>query len=144
MLNQFTPFEHLYTQDRDQVIAEFQSTNKHLSDVEGEIEHYERIEEEIQLLPNALTVSQAILLSTGAYSYIHVHVCIVIHYFFNNSEPLKMAVAVEAKAWKTAYGRSLNKRYRSIMDRIVEFVSDYDKKLARPISVRLPAIINDS
>ena len=46
-----------------------------------------------------------------------------------------MAVSVEAKAWKTAYGRSLNIRYRSSMDRIVEFVSDYDKKLARPITV---------
>ncbi len=46
-----------------------------------------------------------------------------------------MAVSVEAKAWKTAYGRSLNIRYRSTMDRIVEFVSDYDKKLARPITV---------
>ncbi len=46
-----------------------------------------------------------------------------------------MAVTVEAKAWKTAYGRSLNKRYRTSMDRIVEFVTDYDKKLARPIKV---------
>ena len=79
MLKQFAPFEHLYTQDREKVIAEFQSANKHLSDVEGEIEHYERIEEEIQLLPNTLTVSQAVLLSTGVYCNGNVHVYCTIY-----------------------------------------------------------------
>ena len=48
-----------------------------------------------------------------------------------------MALTVEAKAWKTAYGRSLNDRYRSSMDHIVEFVTDYSKKLARPIKVHI-------
>ena len=77
VLKQFTPFEHLYTQDREKVIAEFQSANNHLSDVEGEIEYYEHIEDQIQLLPNILTVSQTVLLSTGENIYmysIHVHV----------------------------------------------------------------------
>ncbi len=79
VLKQFTPFEHLYTQDREKVIAEFQSANNHLSDVEGEIEYYEHIEDQIQLLPNILTVSQTVLLSTGEnmymYMYITVHAC---------------------------------------------------------------------
>ena len=52
-------------------------------------------------------------------------------------DPLKMALTVEAKAWKTAYGRSLNDQYRSSMDRIVEFVTDYHTKLARPIKVHI-------
>lgn len=52
------------------------------------------------------------------------------------TEPLRMALTVEAKAWKTAYGRSLNDRYRSSMDHIVQFVTDYSKKLARPIKVK--------
>ena len=52
------------------------------------------------------------------------------------TEPLKIALVVEAKAWKTAYGRSLNCRYRASMDHIVQFVADYDKKLARPVQVR--------
>ena len=49
----------------EKVITEFQSVNKHLSDVEGEMEYYERIEGEIQALPNQLTISQTVLLSTG-------------------------------------------------------------------------------
>ena len=50
-------------------------------------------------------------------------------------EPLKMALLVEAKAWKTAYGRSLNARYRASMDKIFQFASEYSKKLSRPILV---------
>lgn len=50
-------------------------------------------------------------------------------------EPLKLALAVEAKAWKTAYGRGLNDHYRASMEKTVQFVKDYGKKLARPIKV---------
>ena len=52
-----------------------------------------------------------------------------------STEPLKLALAVEAKAWKTAYGHSLNDRYRHSMETIVQFVTDYSKRLARPIKV---------
>ena len=53
-----------------------------------------------------------------------------------STEPLKLALAVEAKAWKTAYGRGLNDRYRASMETTVQFVTDYSKKLARPIKVK--------
>lgn len=39
--------------------------SKHLSDFEGEIGHYDRLEEEITLLPHQLAIGQTILLSTG-------------------------------------------------------------------------------
>lgn len=51
-------------------------------------------------------------------------------------DPLKLALAVEAKAWKTAYGHSLNARYRSSMENIVQFVTEYSKRLSRSIKVR--------
>lgn len=50
-------------------------------------------------------------------------------------DPLRMSLTVETKAWKSAYGRSMNELYRSSMDHIVQFVSDYSKKLIRPIKV---------
>lgn len=59
----------------------------------------------------------------------------VLQYLCVITEPLKIALVVEAKAWKTAYGRSLNSRYRASMDHIVQFVAEYDKKLARPVQV---------
>ncbi len=77
---------------------------------------YERLETEISELPSCQYFNPAIQLSV---------------------EPLKLALAVEAKAWKTAYGRSLNDRYRSSMENIVKFVTDYSKKLARPIKVHV-------
>ena len=65
MLAQFTKYEHLYTQDQEEVITEFLSVNNHLSDVEGEMERYEQLEAEIAGLPNQLSIAHTVLLSTG-------------------------------------------------------------------------------
>lgn len=110
----YQDYEHLYMQDREQVIEQFQSESPHFSDFEGEMERYEKIEAEVLELPNSQYLNAAIQLST---------------------DPLKLALAVEAKAWKTAYGHSLNARYRESMEKIVHFVNDYSKRLARPIKV---------
>lgn len=64
-MTQFTLYEHLYMKERDQTITEFLSINKHLSDVEGEIEHYEYLESEIAALPHQLSIGHTVLLSTG-------------------------------------------------------------------------------
>ena len=110
----YQDYEHLYMQEREEVIKQFQSESPHFSDFEGEMERYEKIEAEVLELPNSQYLNAAIQLST---------------------EPLKLALAVEAKAWKTAYGHSLNARYRDSMEKIVQFVADYSKRLARPIKV---------
>ena len=47
--------------------------------------------------------------------------------------PLKLALQVEAQAWKQAYGRSLNAHYRTKMEKIVHFVTEYQKRLSRPV-----------
>lgn len=110
----YQKYEHLYIQERKNTIVEFQGTDPHFSDYESEMERYEKLEAEIMELPPSQYLNAAIQLST---------------------EPLKLALAVEAKAWKTAYGRGLNKRYRTSMENTVQFVTDYSKKLARPIKV---------
>ena len=111
----YQDYEHLYMQNREEVIKQFLSESPHFSDFEGEMERYEKVEGEVLDLPNSQYLNAAIQLST---------------------EPLKLALAVEAKAWKTAYGHSLNARYRDSMAKIVQFVTDYSKRLARPIKVR--------
>lgn len=100
--------------DRKKTICDFQNTFPHFSDYESEMEHYEKLEAEIMELPSSRYLNAAIQLSI---------------------EPLKFALSVEAKAWKTAYGRGLNDRYRKSMENTVQFVNDYSKKLARPIKV---------
>ena len=112
----YQKYEHLYIQERKSIIAEFQRSNLHFSDYESEMERYEKLEAEIMELPASQYLNAAIQLST---------------------EPLKFALAVEAKAWKTAYGRGLNDHYRTSMETTVQFVTDYSKKLARPIKVKL-------
>ena len=49
------------------------------------------------------------------------------------TEPIKLALNIEAKAWKMQLGKTLNQEYRKKMDNISDFVSDYAKRLARPI-----------
>ena len=97
------------------------------------MEWYEHFEAEIAELPGQLRIGNTILLSTGNNPSF---VALISRQFHLSTEPLKIALVVEAKAWKTSYGRSLNSRYRSSMDRIVQFVTDYDKKLSRPVLVR--------
>ena len=100
--------------DRKKTISEFQNTFPHFSDYESEMQRYAKLEAEIMELPFSCYLNAAIQLSV---------------------EPLKLALAVEAKAWKTAYGHGLNDRYRKSMENTVQFVNDYSKKLARPIKV---------
>lgn len=103
-------------EDRKTTIAKFQANSPHFSDYEIEMEHYEKLEAEIIALPSSRYFNAAIQLSI---------------------EPLKLALAVEAKAWKTAYGHGLNERYRISMENIVQFISDYSKRLGRPIKVSI-------
>lgn len=120
-LSQYRKYEQLYAEDRQTIITKFQANCPHFSDYEIEMEYYGKLEAEILALPSSHYLNAAIQLSI---------------------EPLKLALAVEAKAWKTAYGHGLNERYRNSMENIVQFVNDYGKRLARPIKVRSITIYN--
>ena len=114
VLEKYRRYEHLYVEERKVAICKFQDSSPHFSDYEQEMERYEKLEAEILSLPSSERVNAAITLSI---------------------EPLKLALAVEAKAWKTAYGHGLNERYRTSMENIVQFISDYSKRLSRPVKV---------
>ena len=40
---------------------------------------------------------------------------------------------MEAQNWKMAIGKSLNFKYRDILEDVVSFVADYSRRLAHPI-----------
>lgn len=40
----------------------------------------------------------------------------------------------EAKGWKVDYARSMNTTYIALMEKIMELIDDYSKKLSRPIN----------
>ena len=52
----------------------------------------------------------------------------------STTAPLKLALTVEAQAWKLAFGRSLNDHYRVSMENITVFVGEFHKKLSRPVN----------
>lgn len=50
------------------------------------------------------------------------------------SEPFKLALLVEIKAWKLLFGHSINNKYKQCMDEILQFVTEHSKRLGRPIN----------
>jgi len=50
------------------------------------------------------------------------------------TEPFKLALRVEIKAWKLLFGHSINEKYKRSMDEITQFVNDYSKRLGRQIN----------
>ena len=50
------------------------------------------------------------------------------------TEPFKLALRVEIKAWKLLFGHSINEKYKRSMDEITQFVNDNSKRLGRQIN----------
>uniref|UniRef100_A0A8I3NLP8 Dynein axonemal heavy chain 8 n=1 Tax=Canis lupus familiaris TaxID=9615 RepID=A0A8I3NLP8_CANLF len=48
-------------------------------------------------------------------------------------EPMKLALSIEAKAWKMLLCRYLNEEYKKKMSDMIAFINEYLKKLSRPI-----------
>ena len=44
-----------------------------------------------------------------------------------------MAIAAKCKSWKVLFGRSMNTKYKTFLDEILEQIEDIQKRLGRPI-----------
>lgn len=53
--------------------------------------------------------------------------------FLSSLEPMKLALSIEAKAWKMLLCRYLNEEYKKKMFDMITFINEYLKKLSRPI-----------
>lgn len=53
--------------------------------------------------------------------------------FPSSPEPMKLALSIEAKAWKMLLCRYLNEEYKKKMSDMIAFINEYLKKLSRPI-----------
>lgn len=53
-------------------------------------------------------------------------------YFF--IDDLKIAIAAEAKSWKVVFGRNMNTKYLTLMEKIMEQIEDLSRRLSRPIN----------
>ena len=48
-------------------------------------------------------------------------------------DDLKITIAAEAKGWRVTYGRHMNTKYLTLMEKIMEQIEDLQKRLSRPI-----------
>ncbi|XP_033641432.1 dynein heavy chain 8, axonemal-like [Asterias rubens] len=110
-LKMFSHFQYLWEEDRSEVVKAFIETHPILSEWKAEILRYQSLERQIEELEPSLQVD-AIQLFT---------------------DPIKLALTIEAQAWKMLLGKSLNQEYRKKMDGVSDFVAEYTKRLARPI-----------
>uniref|UniRef100_H0WXE9 Dynein axonemal heavy chain 8 n=1 Tax=Otolemur garnettii TaxID=30611 RepID=H0WXE9_OTOGA len=110
-LQDFQKYKTLWTEDRDVKVKEFLANNPSLTEIRSEILRYATFEQEIDELKPIIIVG-ALELHTG---------------------PMKLALSIEAKAWKMLLCRYLNEEYKKKMSDMIAFINEYLKKLSRPI-----------
>ncbi|KAG8512009.1 Dynein heavy chain 8, axonemal, partial [Galemys pyrenaicus] len=108
-LQDFQKYKTLWTEDRD--VKEFLANNPSLTEIRSEILHYATFEQEIDELKPVIVVGALEL----------------------HTEPMKLALSIEAKAWKMLLCRYLNEEYKKKMSDMIAFINEYLKKLSRPI-----------
>ncbi|KFO26999.1 Dynein heavy chain 8, axonemal [Fukomys damarensis] len=110
-LQEFQKYKTLWTEDQDVKVKEFLGNNPSLTEIRSEILRYATFEQEIDELKPIIIVG-ALELHTG---------------------PMKLALSIEAKAWKMLLCRYLNEEYKKKMSDMIAFINEYLKKLSRPI-----------
>uniref|UniRef100_A0A8D0Y0C8 AAA+ ATPase domain-containing protein n=1 Tax=Sus scrofa TaxID=9823 RepID=A0A8D0Y0C8_PIG len=110
-LQDFQKYKSLWTEDRDVKVKEFLANNPSLTEIRSEILHYATFEQEIDELKPIIVVGALEL----------------------HTEPMKLALSIEAKAWKMLLCRYLNEEYKKKMSDMIAFINEYLKKLSRPI-----------
>ncbi|XP_028903091.1 dynein heavy chain 8, axonemal isoform X1 [Ornithorhynchus anatinus] len=110
-LQEFLKYKVLWTEDREVKVQQFLASNPSLTEIRAEILYYATLEQEIEELKLIIPVG-ALELHTG---------------------PMKLALSIEAKAWKMLLCRYLNEEYKKKMMDMITFINEYLKKLSRPL-----------
>nr|AAK60623.1 axonemal dynein heavy chain 8 long form [Mus musculus] len=110
-LQDFQKYKTLWIEDRHVKVKEFLANNPSLTEIRSEILHYATLEQEIEELKPIIVVGSLEL----------------------HTEPMKLALSIEAKAWKMLLCRYLNEEYKKKMSDMITFINEYLKKLSRPI-----------
>ncbi|TKS79492.1 Dynein heavy chain 8, axonemal [Collichthys lucidus] len=110
-LEQFNHFKALCNEDKNLKVKEFMDTKPSLLQIEAEIQHYDAIEQEIDDIKPIIAVGTTAL----------------------STEPLKVTLRLETKAWKKLLCKYLRDRYKKIMiDNNINF-NKYLTHLSHPV-----------
>ncbi|XP_064014378.1 dynein axonemal heavy chain 8 [Pogoniulus pusillus] len=110
-LQNFQKYNVLWTEDRDAKIQQFLAGCPSLTEIKEEILQYAMFEKEIEDFKPIFILGP-----------LEMH-----------TEPLKIALATEARTWKMLLCRYLNEEYKNKMMDMMSFIAEYLKKLSRPL-----------
>jgi dynein heavy chain, axonemal len=111
LLDGLAKYNSLWKEDRDAKTKGFLETKPDISAFEAAVREYEDIEIQINELPATSRVGSVEL----------------------ETEPFKMAMTAETRAWKQAFGKNLNAKALADMNSVFEFCDDVNKRLGREI-----------
>ncbi|KAM9807310.1 dynein axonemal heavy chain 5 isoform 2-T2 [Syngnathus typhle] len=110
-LDRFSSYHHIWRKDRGEAMQKFLQGSPLLSEFESQILYYRDLHLEINSEPECITVGALALFTVD----------------------LKLSLTAETKNWMVDYGLYCNKKYRSEMDQIFNFIDEAGKKLNRQI-----------
>ncbi|XP_027145030.1 dynein heavy chain 8, axonemal isoform X2 [Larimichthys crocea] len=111
VLERFNHFKALCNEDKNLKVKEFMDTKPSLLQIKAEIQHYDAIEQEIDDIKPIIAVGTTAL----------------------STEPLKVTLRLETKAWKKLLCKYLRERYKKIMiDNNINF-NKYLTHLSHPV-----------
>ncbi|KAJ1563094.1 Dynein heavy chain 5, axonemal [Cladochytrium tenue] len=109
---QFSTYDFLWKEDKAETIDVFLKSSPTIGDFEQEINKYEAIEKEIMEIPNVTQIGLMLI----------------------SAEPLKLSLIAETKEWKQQYGFNLNKKVKTDMEELIEYMENKTVRLSRKIS----------
>ena len=112
VIDQYSSYHIIWKRNRDEAMKDFLESHPQVAEFQAQIIYYQNLEQQILDHPEVETV--------GAISLF--------------SEPLKIALCAEAKAWRVALGEECNTKYRSLMEEVFALLDDWTKRLSRPIN----------
>ncbi|KAG5316447.1 DYH8 protein, partial [Acromyrmex insinuator] len=109
--NSYLRYSYIWTENRDDIIQAFIDTKPLIQDIKEKFIEYEDLIIEIQNLPERHILGPLQI----------------------DTDKLKLALLVEANAWKKSLGVMLSNTYKKKFQKIIDYISEKNKVLARHI-----------
>ncbi|KAI4504021.1 hypothetical protein M0802_000492 [Mischocyttarus mexicanus] len=109
--NSYLKYSYIWDENKEQIIQKFVESEPIIQEIKEKFVKYENLFTEIQNLPDLHIVGPIEI----------------------RMEKLKLALLVEASAWKKLLGSALSNNYKNKLMKITEYINEKNKVLIRPI-----------
>ncbi|KAK9298339.1 hypothetical protein QLX08_008257 [Tetragonisca angustula] len=109
--NIYLQYSYIWSEDKDNIIQSFVDSEPIIQEIKEKFMEYDSLVDEIQHLPKKHVVGPIEI----------------------SMDKLKLAFLVEARAWKISLGQKLSATYKEKLKRIIEYINEKNKVLARKI-----------